>query len=98
MKRIGKNDLIAQWQEKSKLSTRELRFLFDELFKNIRNHVKDGNQVGIANFATITPKEQDPMDVRNPRTNKMMSVQAKNSVGMSVSGNFKKYLNDEIEL
>tara|TARA_B100001769_G_C21697074_1_gene385030 strand:+ start:102 stop:398 length:297 start_codon:yes stop_codon:yes gene_type:complete len=65
-----KSDILEKLQSKYKnFSVEDIESLFDIFIKKITNSLKDGNNIEIRGFGTISKKINREKYVRNPKTN-----------------------------
>ncbi len=65
-----KSSILEKLQKKySNLSSNDIENLFEIFIKKIKNSLKDGNNIEIRGFGTISRKLNKEKFVRNPKTN-----------------------------
>ena len=65
-----KSEILEKLQKKySNLSTQQIENVFDIFIKKIIKSLKEGKNIEIRNFGTITRKLNKEKYVRNPKTN-----------------------------
>ena len=65
-----KSSILEKLQKKySNLSGNDIENLFEIFIKKIKNSLKDGNNIEIRGFGTISRKLNKEKFVRNPKTN-----------------------------
>ena len=68
-----KSEILEKLHKKhSNLSTQDIELLFSIFIKKIINSLKNGNNIEIRGFGTLTRKINKEKIVRNPKTNEKL--------------------------
>ncbi len=86
---VGITELSKPVAKKTNISQRKAREIINQFLKEVVNTVNNGKRVRIANLGIFERRVQKARRVRNPRTGKMMRVNAKRRFAFRPSGKIK---------
>ena len=73
---------------------KDLLKLFDIVFKDMKDSLKNGSRVELRDIFTLDPKTQRPRTSRNPKTNEIIEVPEKKSIRFRMSKKWIKRINE----
>ena len=73
---------------------KDLLKLFDLVFEDMKDSLKNGSRVELRNIFTLDPKTQRPRTSRNPKTNEIIEVPEKKSIRFRMSKKWIKRINE----
>ena len=73
---------------------KDLLKLFDLVFEDMKDSLKNGSRVELRNIFTLDPKTQRPRTSRNPKTNEIIEVHEKKSIRFRMSKKWIKRINE----
>ena len=89
-----KSSILEKLQKKySNLSSNDIENLFEIFIKKIKNSLKDGNNIEIRGFGTISRKLNKEKFVRNPKTNEKIYKNRSHKLHFKIGKILHKRLN-----
>ena len=73
---------------------KDLLKLFDIVFDDMKDSLKNGSRVELRDIFTLDPKTQRPRTSRNPKTNEIIEVPEKKSIRFRMSKKWIKRINE----
>ena len=73
---------------------KDLLKLFDIVFEDMKDSLKNGSRVELRDIFTLDPKTQRPRTSRNPKTNEIIEVPEKKSIRFRMSKKWIKRINE----
>ena len=73
---------------------KDLLKLFDIVFEDMKDSLKNGSRVELRDIFTLDPKTQRPRTSRNPKTNEIIEVPEKKSIRFRMSKKWIKRFNE----
>ena len=73
---------------------KDLLKLFDIVFGDMKDSLKNGSRVELRDIFTLDPKTQRPRTSRNPKTNEIIEVPEKKSIRFRMSKKWIKRINE----
>lgn len=74
---------------------KDLLKLFDIVFKDMKDSLKNGSRVELRDVFTLDPKTQRSRYSRNPKTNEIIKVPEKKSIRFKMSKKWIKKINEK---
>ena len=74
---------------------KELLKLFDIVFDDLKDSLKNGSRVELRDIFTLDPKTQRSRYSRNPKTNEIIKVPEKKSIRFRMSKKWIKTINEK---
>ena len=90
---ITKKDLVNRMAEATGWTKVDVEIVLTGLLANIIDSVREGDRVEIRGFGSFYVKERQPRMVKNPKTNKVVSVDHRFVPVFKPAKNFKKSVN-----
>ena len=91
-----KSQIIEKLQKKyNNLSIEDIETIFEIFTKKISMSLKEGKNIEIRGFGTITRKLNKEKFVRNPKTNEKVNTPEKKIIHFKMSKDLFKILNNE---
>lgn len=84
-------DAVAARSGETKVNTGSM---INHTIESIKDVLAKGEKVSIVDFLTISVKDVDAREARNPRTGETIDVPAKKSLRFSASKSLKNYINE----
>jgi len=89
---MNKSDLISELARKKNLSHKTAEEIVNLMFDNMGDALASDDRIEIRGFGSFTVKEYGAYTGRNPRTGKLIDVQAKKSPFFKVGKELKDRL------
>ena len=90
---ITKKDLVNRMAEATGWTKVDVEIVLTGLLANIIDSVREGDRVEIRGFGSFYVKERQPRMVKNPKTNRVVSVDHRFVPVFKPAKNFKKSVN-----
>ena len=92
-----KSDILVKLQKKhSNFSIDDIESLFNIFIKEISNSLKDGKNIEIRGFGTLSKKINKEKYVRNPKTNERLFKEKSYKLHFKIGKSLHKRLNSSI--
>ena len=89
-----KSEILNKLHQKhSKFNTEDIELVFDIFIKKIVKSLKNGNNIEIRGFGTISRKNNKEKFVRNPKTNEKLFKNASYKLHFKIGKTLHKRLN-----
>jgi DNA-binding protein HU-beta len=93
---ITKKDLVNRMAEATGWTKVDVEIVLTGLLANIIDSVREGDRVEIRGFGSFYVKERQPRMVKNPKTNRVVSVDHRFVPVFKPAKNFKKNVNKNL--
>tara|TARA_B000000532_G_C18624111_1_gene301139 strand:+ start:126 stop:422 length:297 start_codon:yes stop_codon:yes gene_type:complete len=91
-----KSDILNRLHQKhSKFKIEDIELIFDIFIKKITQSLKEGNNIEIRGFGTISKKLNKEKFVRNPKTNERLFKAESNKIHFKIGKTLHKRLNSK---
>ncbi len=90
---MNKTDLVNAIHEKAGLTKADAKKALDAMIEATTDALKKGDKVVLIGFGTFSVRLKKGGQVRNPRTQEMMTVEDKNVVKFKAGSELKKSVN-----
>jgi nucleoid DNA-binding protein len=91
----NKKKLARELSKRTLLTNKESEQVVDELFEIIYEKLQEDEEVSIVGFGKFYMYEHKPRPVRNPKTQKTMTLQSYKSIRFKSSNILKKLLKEQ---
>ena len=94
-----KSEILDKLKKKnSNLTEEDIKLLFDIFIKKIKNSLKDGKNIEIRGFGTLSRKINKEKYVRNPKTNEKIFKNQNYKLHFKIGKIFHKKINPSSDL
>ena len=94
-----KSEILDKLKKKnSNLTEEDIELLFDIFIKKIKNSLKDGKNIEIRGFGTLSRKINKEKYVRNPKTNEKIFKKQNYKLHFKIGKIFHKKINPSSDL
>ena len=94
-----KSEILDKLKKKnSNLTEEDIELLFDIFIKKIKNSLKDGKNIEIRGFGTLSRKINKEKYVRNPKTNEKLFKNKSYKLHFKIGKIFHKKINPSSDL
>ncbi len=93
---VTKSDLVNRLAEATGWTKVDVEIILNGLLANIIESLQEGDRVEIRGFGSFYPKERQPRMVKNPKTNKLISVDHRFVPVFRPAKYFRKTVNEKL--
>jgi DNA-binding protein HU-beta len=93
---VTKSDLVNRMAEATGWTKVDIEIILNGLLANIIDSVKEGDRIEVRGFGSFYVKERQPRLVKNPKTNKIVSVDHRFVPVFRPAKNFKQTVNKNL--